>query len=294
MTRPYIGVSGLMSEGESREVARLYREAWTATGREPTHALMLGALVSAKTLGGASNKYPLRYPKIGDVGSVFQTCVNCRSTGVEVFTPFNSTIADDERLPCRRCSGGPPRFYRLNLVHYASDVPPDLQTLMHLDADAGPGCHGFQFNAAWPTPETLLKFTRTPWEPPRIVLQYGPRRLAEMGAGASVAWALKPYAGLATDVLLDASGGEGRPIDAEAAAWPLSFLDKGWGAGIAGGLCAEALEAQPVIGRMLGAGCSIDAEGRLRDGADGGGNLDMAKVGAYLRAAVRLATGALP
>lgn len=52
--------------------------------------------------------------------------------------------------------------------------------------------------------------------------------------------------------------------------------------GIAGGLCAETLPAVASLVREYG--LSIDAEGRLRDG-DEGGVLDLDKVAAYLAAA---------
>lgn len=255
MTRPYIGVSGVMTSDEAREVARLYREAWMEAGREPTHALMIGVLASAKTLAGGTNKYPRRYPRVEDIAGIFQK--------------------------------GPV----LNLVHFASDRPPSSDVLFKVAEAGGADCHGWQFNVAWPDPVDLLNL-RGHYPGRRAVLQAGPKMLAEMGAAASLAWKLKPYASIATDVLIDASGGMGLPIDAAAAAWPICFVADqcpGMGAGIAGGFCAETLDE--AVGKMLRAGCSIDAEGRLRDDADGGGNLDMAKVSAYLRAAVRLAAG---
>ena len=55
--------------------------------------------------------------------------------------------------------------------------------------------------------------------------------------------------------------------------------------GIAGGLCAKTILALAPVLRVR-PWLSIDAEGRLRDGAEGGGNLDLNKVRAYLFAAV--------
>ena len=51
---------------------------------------------------------------------------------------------------------------------------------------------------------------------------------------------------------------------------------------IAGGLCAEAV---PDVAHLIRSGSSIDAEGRLRDDAPDGGNLDLERVRAYLQAA---------
>lgn len=269
MRRPYIGVSGFMSADEVHAAIAAYRDAWAeiAPGREPTHDLMVGVLASSKTLAGQTNKYPLRYPRFGDIASIFQA----------------------ERDV-------------LNLVHYASVAAPDSSKLYVLMLAGGPWCHGFQFNVSWPSWTCLTKFVRqhrpsaAALQPSHegmgwsIVLQAGPRMLANMGAAANLAWELDPYIGVATDVLIDASGGEGRAIDAAGGAWiGRSIGDRHngkIGIGVAGGLCAETLT--PEIGKLLQAGCSIDAEGRLRDGADGGGNLDLDKVRAYLRAAVSL------
>lgn len=260
--RPYVGVSGVMSADESWACVTAWREAWASVGREPTHDLMLGALVSAKTLAGLSNKYPLRYPPIHEVAGCFFD-----APGV------------------------------LNLVHYASDRPPSSDTLFQLHKVAGRRCHGFQFNLSWPERIDLANLLGHCGSR-RIVLQAGPKMLAEIGDAASLAARLEPYSrdfvgndgdALATDVLLDASGGNGLPIDAEAAAWSIHVIAAhcpGMGTGIAGGLCAETLDE--TVGKMVRAGCSIDAERLVRDDANGGGNLVMAKMDAYLRRAVAL------
>jgi hypothetical protein len=88
----------------------------------------------------------------------------------------------------------------------------------------------------------------------------------------------------ATDVLLDASGGRGQAIDvaaAEVAVQQIRDACPGLGIGIAGGLCAEMV---PQVAHLLADGVSVDAEGALRDEAEGGGDLVPEAVAEYLAA----------
>lgn len=251
--KPYIGVAGLMARSESEALIEAWREAWK--GGEPTHDLALGALVSSKTLAGEQNRHPLRYQRIDDVAGIFVD-----APGV------------------------------VNLVHYASDEAPggfEIGRLVHF---GGGACHGFQFNVTWPEVPTLLALKSGRPKALRIVLQAGPRLLAECGAGAALSWKLKPYDHAATDVLIDASGGRGVSIDVHGAAWVAQFvLDQcpGMGIVLAGGLCAEAI-ASSEMASMLRAGCSADAESKLRTAHTGGGHMDLSKAIAFLRAAVRV------
>jgi len=232
----YVGVSGFMLQDEVREALAAFPDC----GR----SLMVGVLVSAKTLGGERNKYPRRYPLVEDIAGIF---------------------VDDPRC--------------LNLIHYSSDVAPDGGTLLRLLDLGGPHCHGFQFNGAWPRIwhlDRLFAATEPADRHLHIVLQA--RREAD-------GFSLPPedeYCDSATDVLLDASGGRGLPLDVAAAREGLlELLDwDGLGYGVAGGLCAETVGAlAPLMAEYPG--LSIDAEGRLRTAED---DLDMAKVRAYLRA----------
>jgi hypothetical protein len=261
---PYVGVSGFMHRDEVLAAITIWREAWG--DREPTHDLMVGVLASAKTIGGSPNKYPRRYPDASQIASIF-----VEAPGV------------------------------LNLLHYASDRVPDSADIFLLHTLAGQRCHGFQFNLSWPERIDLVNLFGHVGSR-RVVLQAGPKLVREKG-GPALADMLRPYAdhtfranygdALATDVLLDASGGNGVSIDPLEASGPLAVISNRLPClrlGIAGGFCAEKLT--PTFAPILRAGVSIDAEGRLRDDADGGGNLDLLKVGAYLRAAVSILTGA--
>lgn len=221
--------------------------------------LMCGVLVSEKTLRGERNKWWRRYPRVEDIASIFS--------------------------PDPRC---------LNLIHYASAEPPDERALAKLvaasaTAGGGTSLHGFQFNVTWPSPERVYWLAGM-----RCVFQ------ARQWFALDDAWALahtlkEDQYGVhehpdrnVTDVLLDYSGGHGSPLDSEAllalaaAVRVLRAAVPSVQVGIAGGLCAETLPAVAPLVREYA--LSIDAEGRLRDG-DEGGVLNIDRAQAYVRAA---------
>lgn len=228
----YIGVSGFMRSDEVRGALAVFPDC----GR----SLMVGVLVSAKTLSGQRNKYPNRYPLVEDIADIF---------------------TDDPRC--------------LNLIHYASDVPPSIETVRRLYDICGPNLHGFQFNVAWPHRCVMSLAREFAWSrPPRFVFQVKPGDPP-------------PFPQSPTDVLLDASGGRGSPIDVAMAFAELDLLRDelpGVRLGAAGGLCADTVGA--LVPLLAEHPClNFDAEGRLRTVED---NLDMDKVRAYLRASADL------
>ncbi|MGN6107740.1 MAG: hypothetical protein ACTHU0_21705 [Kofleriaceae bacterium] len=239
--QPYIGVSGFMTRAEVQAALGAFPDC----GRK----LMVGVLVSAKTLRGETNSYPRRYPRPEDIAGIF---------------------VDDPRC--------------LNMVHFASDEPPDVETLIRLVDVGGPCCHGVQFNVSWPRPDSILAMRTACYagkREPRLVFQVNDLT-RPVRAWRAIA---ERYNGVVTDVLLDGSWGRGVTLKPWVVAAAAAAVRAGWrgvGLGVAGGLCAEAL---PSVARLLRDGVSIDAEGRLRDDAPGGGNLDLGKVRAYLQAA---------
>lgn len=244
---PYVGVTGFTTTDEVHTACSVASE---VTARP----LMVGVLVSAKTLRGQKNRYPLRYPPVESISHLFE-------------------------------AGGP---NALNLIHYCDSAPPSWGVLADLRELGGPHLHGFQFNVAWPEHGTIGKlvdgFLSLCGEYPRIVLQVRP--------GFARKYNAFPFG--ATDVLLDGSGGRGTPMDVswieEASTWFREHLPC-YKIGFAGGLDADALSVagpQSTVARLIRAGASTDAEGRLRDDAPGGGRMDMAKVAAYIRAVASL------
>ena len=245
---PYVGVTGVMSDVEAISLLSAIPVAGSR------RKLMMGLLASSKTIEGVPNKWPNRYPTLENIGSIFQ---------------------NDPRA--------------LNLIHFNTKDPSLLfEQMLKAHSLAGPHCHGFQLNVAWPDPRALRAFYMMR-KGPAIVLQVGsrafacvkdsPRELADKIA--------QEYAKYIDYVLLDPSGGLGRPLDAEVLRGYLRALGvRGLpiGLGVAGGLSASTLHlVAPLLDEFPN--LSIDAEGKLRDEDD---RLDISAATAYIKNAFTL------
>lgn len=215
--------------------------------------LMVGVLASSRTL--KTNSLPNRYPKRKELGKIF--------------------------LPHPRV---------LNLIHFSTTEPESLyDQLMEVRELAGPHCHGFQLNVAWPNPDVLEKLAFQSGQETVVVLQTG-RRAMEMVDNSPAKLALKvatEYAIGARYILLDASGGKGESLNAEKLGdylYALAKKETSLGLGIAGGLSPSTLYTVAPLIRAF-ANLSIDAEGRLRDRSD---NLHPGIASAYLEKAFSL------
>ncbi len=247
---PYVGVTAVMTDVQAISLLN-------AIPHGSKHRLMVGVLASSKTIEGIPNKWPNRYPTLENIGGIFQ---------------------DDPRA--------------LNLIHFNTKDPSLLfEQMVKARSLAGPHCHGFQLNVAWPDPKILRRFYMMR-SGPTIVLQVGghafacvndsPRKLADKIA--------QEYAKYIDYVLLDPSGGLGRPFDTEVLRGYLRALDaKGLplGLGVAGGLSADTLHlVTPLLDEFPD--LSIDAEGRLRDKDD---HLDVGAATSYIKNALSLLKG---
>lgn len=251
--KQYVGITGFVSRAEVDHALSVLPEGLT---------LMCGVLVSEKTLRGERNRWWKRYAWSTDIADIFS--------------------------PDPRC---------LNLIHYCSDVPPERLTIAQLQDFGGPRCHGFQFNGAWPDVDTLALIAeawpgsyngqkRAPGAD--VVLQVRPT--GDIGPLDRLSDAIKAMRSRAVDcrvrALIDFSGGRGLPIPPDVCdAWGMTIsgcFGTAIGLGFAGGLDAESLHRIAEEVRTWSA--SIDAEGCLRDG-DEGGSLNFEKVRAYLAAA---------
>ena len=231
-------------------------EALAAVLPQGTRKVMVGVLASGKTIWGVPNKWPARYPTPDALGGIFTSHGNA-----------------------------------LNLIHYNTKEPDTLlPQLARTRLLAGPYCHGFQLNIAWPSVEMLRTARKElcPTAPTVIVLQVGNRAFEIVGRSAEkIAEKVASYEGAADYVLLDPSGGLGKEFVTEEMADYLRALtakNLPIGLGVAGGLCAETLPRIALLAREFPA-LSIDAEGRLRDTNDA---LDQKRVDDYLRTAAKL------
>ena len=239
---PYVGVTGFMSRAE-------VNEALSVVPRDSTHRLMIGVLMSSKTLAGQTNKWPGRYPQKEAVADIF---------------------VDHPQA--------------LNLVHYSTDDPHTLlEQLVQVTELAGPHLDGFQLNIPWPNLHQLDDYRSLDYGSTHtIILQIGKDSVLDVGGTPEgMVSALENYVGVVDGVLFDPSGGRGEPFDPERAILYLSAIeDAGWnlGLGVAGGLGPHTNHLiKPVAKRFQD--ISIDAQGKLRDS---GNNLDTEAMKRYL------------
>ena len=248
---PYIGITGFCSRSEIDAVL-------TSAPAEPNRLLMCGVLLSNALLSGDASDAPNRCPAPNNIAGIF---------------------SDDPRC--------------LNLVHYRPQPGAHLaDALARATEVGGPHCHGVQINATrgapWPDPDTLQAY-RERCNPSRVVFQAGREAMESTNHQPDeLARRCAEYAGLVTDVLVDASEGLGLPLDAARSADYLETIRSAapeLGLVIAGGLHAENITEllSPLLPRW--SAVSIDAEGRLRD-ADDHLNTDAAI--AYLQAARKM------
>ncbi len=263
MARPlsYIGITGFTSPAQILELLS-WLDASELQSLWGDRQLMVGVLVSSKTMRGEANKWPGRYPPSKALPNIFTADPRC-----------------------------------LNILHFNTDQPAtlalDMVEIMRL---AGPNCHGIQLNIRWPDMNQLRVFRQT-HSFARVILQLGKGALEEVLHNPdAVALRLKEYAdeGLITDVLHDMSGGEGvfasQEIDRAAAI--LDAIERTCpqiGIGFAGGLHAGNLHRVVSLFNEF-PNVSIDAEGQLRTPvADKYRNcLDQFKAYAYMMVALNM------
>jgi hypothetical protein len=241
---PYVGVTGFM---HSDEVAALLATV-------PAHSryrLMVGVLMSSKTLRGDANSWPGRYPKAETVASLFP---------------------DDERA--------------LNLVHYSTDERLTLHTQLEQVAWlGGMHCDGIQLNMAWPNFNDIVNF-RLAHPDLYIVLQIGKRAMERVESLPRFAEQINFYAEAVDAILIDPSGGRGVPLDVAPTSQFLCAVrhaHREIGIGIAGGLGPHSLHLLQPFALMFD-DLSCDAEGRLRKSEEGD-SLDLSAATAYAEAA---------
>jgi hypothetical protein len=215
--------------------------------------IMVGVLASSKTLRGIPNKWPARYPRPVKLRNIFK----------------NHPLA-------------------LNLIHYNTKEPGTLlEQIKQARELAGPNLHGFQLNMAWPNPRVLAKIAMQS-QRTIIVLQVGRHAFQMIGHSPKLlADKIKEYEGCIDYVLLDPSGGYGKPLDSKTAQLYLEALtikDLPLGLGVAGGLSATTLNLlEPLVSQFPN--LSIDAEGKLRNKKD---RLDLQLTQKYVQSALTL------
>lgn len=221
--RPYIGVTGVVTPGDVETM-----RAGVALV-PPSHRLMAGVLVSAKTLRGEATT-SRRYPSVDRVEALL------------------AAIADAGAWP---------------VVHYNTRAAEGLLGVeLAALRERCPSMRGLQLNVAGPPPFSVEAFVRQnrgvevivqvnraamPSLPATRTGDTYERHVARCAVADEVSEYVARYYGVA-HVLLDASGGEGAPLDHDLAGTVIGrngdeWRDRGRRGGIAGGLGPDSADA---------------------------------------------------
>lgn len=284
---PYIGIAGIMSCDETLALAECHartRDEIQLQKMQPSRTfiepeLMLGVLVSGGIISGTHEpRQPRRYPSREQLALVTPSIWDPRVSSIwgHVNVALHFFCAVDG----------------IDLAMYTRD----LLEMAPAYTDA------VQFNGVRP-PLAALRAAGAWRGIHRVILQIAPRWLGEISDEASIAGFAESiavgYGRHVSDVLVDASAGQGVAIAEDpviGATRALRFCRalRAHGlpnVGYAGGLGLDNLDA---YAPLLREGFSIDVESKLRDDADGGGNLDLDKAKTFLRRAMYLAAGVDP
>ena len=204
--------------------------------------IIVGVLASQKTIQGIPNKRPNRYPEALKISDIFP---------------------NDPRV--------------INLIHYNTKEQDTLgYQLLAITELGGKNLNGLQLNMAWPSPDVLEAYKKV--QPAKqIVLQIGGRAFKIVNdSPRQLAAKVTEYEGIIDYVLLDPSGGLGRPLDTERIReylYTLKAKNLNIGLGTAGGLSPTTLGLiGPLVKKFPN--LSVDAEGLVRTPDD---NLDLNK-----------------
>ena len=233
IAKPYIGITGVVCDDDVRTIAEC---AAIVRQRAPSHRLMAGILVSAKTLRAAPTTNR-RYPSIRDAEGLLSRCAEA---GAWPVVHYNTRATGD-------------------------DFAAELTVLRNLC----PSMRGVQLNIVSPDPAVVRQFAET-FSDVEVILQINRGALSAPPVPADAMVYTRAYPGV-RHALLDLSGGNGAVVDVKfaarvARAWPL--FNTGARLGVAGGLgpeCALTLaEMHVAFGDERFCELSFDAESGLR------------------------------
>ena len=246
---PYIGITDFFT---SEEVTRMFR---IVKDRNIRRKLMVGVMMSYKTLHDLPTKWKNAFPKKERVADIFYS---------------------DEAYNC---------------LHYADyTIDPQLSNSLALALSyGGIGIHAVQLDMIWPDPGQVASGVHASRKNLEVILQLNTDALNEVNNDPdNLAARLADYEGVIHRVLLDKSGGKGQGM---CAALLEPFLDTlsaktPWlSLGVAGGLGPKTMH---LLGNLPSfcPNLSIDAQGQLRPSASALDPIDWSMAADYLEQAL--------
>jgi hypothetical protein len=255
MKIPYIGITDFMTGEQARTMLRSFGEYRSGMG---PRKLMVGVMMSYKTLNGLPTKWADAFPKNVEVPTIF----------------IDHPLA-------------------FNTLHYADydEATSTSDILSMMQICLGGNLHAVQLDMPWPEWRLLEAIKRFSGWRVETVLQIGKNALDQCNNDPQeVCFQVERYGRLIDYVLLDKSMGQGKGMDAQillpfvraiAEAFP------GLGIAVAGGLGPTTTHlVDPIIQEFPHV--SIDAQGQLRSSGSALDPIERNRAEEYLRQASKL------
>ncbi len=251
---PYIGICDVPTGEQALKSASLFDRLCPPKMSE--RKLMIGVMMSFKTMTGAESKWASVWPQKEEVGSIF----------VEHSRAFNT-------------------------LHYADyDDTTYLEHLLDAVHWGGKNLHALQLDMVWPR-SGMIRLLRELHPELKIVLQVNANALAQMDDKPTlVTQQLARYGESVDYALLDKSHGKGLGMDAEGLlpfAMAIAENLPNMGIAVAGGLGPDTMDLVLPIVREFPR-VSIDAQGRLRPSGNAMDPIDWNMADRYLERAVEV------
>lgn len=253
MKKPYIGITDFMNPDQVRQMLEVFAKAGAEKlGRR----LMVGVMMSYKTLNGLATKWTAAFPPKESIRDIF---------GIHPLA--------------------------FNTLHYADyDTIDVAKSIEFATTFGGPNMHAIQLDMIWPDP-TIVKNYRDnhPWT--QVIVQGNAKAMAAVDNNPDAfAARLKTYGDAVDYVLLDKSMGKGLGMDtAGLLPFARAIVERipGMGLAAAGGLGPDTLHLlDPLIAEFPN--LSIDAQGKLRPSGNALDPIDWDMASRYLTKALRL------
>ena len=256
MRIPYIGITDFETTGQVLRMVNLFEEAREGISLPAERRLMVGVMISFKTLMGVPSKWTLAWLPKEKIAGVF----------IEHPAVFNT-------------------------LHYADfDGATELEHLRLAANFGGANMHAIQLDMIWPSPDLVRSF-REEFPHIAVVLQVNARALEQIDEDPeALVSRLKGYGSSIDFVLLDKSMGRGKGMDAGGLlpfAEAVDSSDLDIGLSTAGGLGPDSLHlVASLVERFPDS--SIDAQGQLRPSGNALDPIDWLRAGKYLTEALEM------
>lgn len=253
---PYIGITDFLTREQTLSALALFQ---SLTGGAIPHKLMVGVMMSYKTLHGLDTKWTNAFPTNTQIADIF----------VDHPLAFNT-------------------------LHYADYTNTDVfNSLTSAIGHGGININALQLDMVWPEPSDIANAVHASRKCVSVILQVGQNAMMEAGDSPSeVLKRLEDYTDVIDGVLFDKSMGQGKVMDVNVLLEYADMVYKNMPklrVAVAGGLGPVTMNvAEPLVSHFPD--LSIDAQGRLRPSGSALDPIDWSLANKYLEEAIKLFT----